>query len=196
MIGEHIIGLFLNVQLPGLVKVICKQIQFFGSLSQTFYRIISFSTYIKCLGKTNQVSYIFLDHCPDDDTNYALIEGVCYFFENSKMWHSTAQENCNNHIVNGTKGRLFEPRTLETNDFVFSNFTSVHGNQNIFIGIDDINETNKWVYSSSGEQANFTNWQKGQPNSNYAHCVHFWNVHPTLWGDTGCNVNLPSICEF
>ena len=139
---------------------------------------------------------MFPDQCPDDDANYALIKGVCYFFENSKMWHSTAQENCNNHIVNGTKGRLFEPRTLETNDLVFSNFSSVHGNQNIFIGIDDINETNKWVYSSSGEQANFTNWQKGQPNSNYAHCVHFWNVHPTLWGDTGCNVNLPSICEF
>ena len=112
------------------------------------------------------------------------------------MWHSTAQENCNNHIVNGTKGRLFEPRTLLTNDFVFSNFTSVHGNQNIFIGIDDINEPNKWVYSSSGIQATFTNWEKGQPDYHLARCAHFWNAHPKNWADTGCNDNWPSICEF
>ena len=139
---------------------------------------------------------IFLDQCPGDDTNYALIEGVCYFFESSKMWHNTAQENCNNHIVNGVKGRLFEPRTLATNDLVFSNFTSVHGNQNIFIGIDDINQTNKWVYSASGGSATFTNWHPSQPNDNLAHCVHFWDAHPKLWGDIGCSVNLASICEF
>ena len=138
----------------------------------------------------------FPDKCPDDDENYALIEGVCYFFENSKMWHSIAQENCNNHIVNGVKGRLFEPRTLATNDLVFSNFTSVHGNQNIFIGIDDINQTNKWVYSTSGGSATFTNWHSSQPNDNSAHCVHFWDAHPKLWGDIGCSVNLASICEF
>ena len=112
------------------------------------------------------------------------------------MWHSTAQENCNNHIVNGTKGRLFEPRTLLTNDFVFSNFTSVHGNQNIFIGIDDINEPNKWVYSSSGIQATFTNWEKGQPDYHLERCAHFRNTHPKYWADTSCNVNWPSICEF
>ena len=112
------------------------------------------------------------------------------------MWQSNAQENCNNHIVNGVKGRLFEPRTLATNDLVFSNFTSVHGNQNIFIGIDDINQTNKWVYSASGDNATFTNWHPSQPNDNLAHCVHFWDAHPKLWGDIGCSVNLASICEF
>ena len=112
------------------------------------------------------------------------------------MSQSTAQEKCKNQTINGAKGRLFEPRTLPTNDLVFSNFSSVHGNLNIFVGIDDINETHKWVYSSSGEQIMFSNWEKGQPNSNYAHCVHFWNAHPTLWGDTGCNDNMPSICEF
>ena len=111
------------------------------------------------------------------------------------MWHSTAQENCNNHIVNGTKGRLFEPRTLETNDFVFSNFSSVHGNQNIFIGIDDINETNKWVYSSSGEQAMFSNWAEGEPSSSIEPCAHFNKNHPT-WSDWRCDWYLASICEF
>ena len=113
------------------------------------------------------------------------------------MPHSTAQENCKNQTVNGVKGRLFEPRTLATNDMVFFYFTSVHGNQNIFIGIDDINEpNNKWVYSSSGIQAKFTNWEKGQPNYHLAKCVHFWDAHPKLWGDIGCSVNLASICEF
>ena len=146
--------------------------------------------------KWNQTNhnYLFLEPCPSDDPNYALIEGVCYFFENSKMRHSTAQENCKNQTINGVKGHLFEPRTLAANDLVFSNFSSVHGNQNIFVGIDDINQTNKWVYSSSGEQIMFSNWEKNQPNSNHAHCVHFWNSK--LWGDTGCNDNMPSICEF
>ena len=110
------------------------------------------------------------------------------------MSQSTAQEKCRNQTINGAKGRLFEPRTLATNDLVFSNFSSVHGNQNIFVGIDDINQIKKWVYSSSGEQIMFSNWEKGQPNSNHAHCVHFWNTK--LWGDTGCNDNMPSICEF
>ena len=107
-----------------------------------------------------------------------------------------AQENCNNHIVNGTRGRLFEPRSLATNDLVFSNFTSVHGNQHIFIGIDAIAQHNKWVYSSSGEQAMFTNWEEGEPNSGNGHCVHFWKEHPTLWGDCVCTYHWASICEF
>ena len=125
-----------------------------------------------------------------------MIEGVCYFFENSKMGHSLAKEKCHGHTVDGAKGRLFEPRSLSTNDLVFSKFVSVHGNQNIYIGIDDIDQQDKWVYSSFREQAKFTNWEKGQPNAGNAHCVHFWNAHPKLWGDIGCNDNLASICEF
>ena len=106
-----------------------------------------------------------------------------------------AQENCNNHIVNGTRGRLFEPRSLATNDLVFSNFTSVHGNQHIFIGIDAIAQHNKWVYSSSGEQAMFTNWAEGQPSSSIENCAHFQSDNPT-WSDWGCDSYLASICEF
>ena len=150
---------------------------------------------VKFFKKINQ-NFLFLEQCPTNDPNYAKIQGVCYYFEKNKMSHSTAQENCKNQTVNGNKGRLFEPRTSATNDMVFFYFNSVHGNQNIFIGIDDINQTNKWVYSASGDNAIFTNWHPSQPNDNSAHCVHFWNAHPKLWGDIGCSVNLESICEF
>ena len=148
MIGDQVIGLFLNVQLLGLVKVIF-YLQALSKYQNRVFRENKSKYWQYSICRQIKIHSLFLDQCPDDDTNYALIEGVCYYFEKGKKWHSMAQENCNNHIVNGTRGRLFEPRSLATNDLVFSNFTSVHGNQHIFIGIDAIAQHNKWVYSSS-----------------------------------------------
>ena len=142
-----------------------------------------------------KITSSFSEKCPDDDTNYALIEGVCYFFEKGKKWHSMAKENCNNHIVNGTRGHLFEPRSLETNDLVFYNFTNIHGNQNIYIGLESYIQHDKWVYSSSGEQAMFSNWAEGEPSSSIEPCAHFNKNHPT-WSDWRCDWYLASICEF
>ena len=145
---------------------------------------------------SSEASFFVSDPCPIDNPNYASIEGVCYFLQSVKWSHMKAKTECNSQTVNGVKGRLFEPRSLSTNDLVFSKFVSVHGNQNIHIGIDDLDQQNKWVYSTSKEVATFSNWEKGQPNAGSAHCVHFWNAHPKLWGDIGCNDNLASICEF
>ena len=106
-----------------------------------------------------------------------------------------AQENCNNHIVNGTRGRLFEPRSQATNDLVFYNFTSIHGNQSIYIGLDAKAHRYTWVYSSSGEQAMFSNWAEGEPSSSIENCAHFQSDNPT-WSDWRCDSYLASICEF
>ena len=159
--------------------------------------MISTSTNSICTDFQNVELFLFLypEKCPDDDANYALIEGVCYFFDKGKKWHSMAQENCNNHIVNGARGRLFEPRSLATNDLVFYNFTSIHGNQSIYIGLDAHAHKYTWVYSSSGEQAMFTNWAESEPSSSIEPCAHFNKNHPT-WSDWRCDWYLASICEF
>ena len=112
------------------------------------------------------------------------------------MEHNNAEEKCKNQTINGAKGRLFEPRSQATNDLVFYNFTSIHGNQSIYIGLDAKAHRYTWVYSSSGEQAMFSNWEKGEPNSGNGHCTHFLKEHPTLWGDAVCTYHFASICEF
>ena len=111
------------------------------------------------------------------------------------MEHSNAEEKCKNQTINGAKGRLFEPRSLATNDLVFYNFTSIHGNQHIFIGLDAKAHKYTWVYSSSGEQAMFTNWAESEPSSSIEPCAHFNKNHPT-WSDWRCDWYLASICEF
>ena len=107
---------------------------------------------------------------------------------------------CETAAMNGfTTGRLFEPHTQYFNDKVWAEAIDVFGNENeiwAWIGIND--KGGPWVYTSSGTDLKFPNWQPGQPNSNGAHhCVHFWwgGVFGK-WGDYPCNDKLFFICEF
>jgi len=56
--------------------------------------------------------------CPTDKKNYKEIDKQCYYFDISRKKFGDALLKCKEVFNNNTKGRIFEPRTIERNDKV------------------------------------------------------------------------------
>ncbi len=72
------------------------------------------------------------------------ISGVCYYVEETSLSYSAAQSNCES-----LGARLFEPRSLTTNNAVHSHAVTNHGHGNpkFWLGINDIAAEGKYVFS-------------------------------------------------
>ena len=97
--------------------------------------------------------------------------------------------------MNGfTTGRLFEPHTKCFNGKVYDESLVVFGEKkHAWIGINA--KGGPWVYTSSGTQLEFENWDPGQPNDGAHGCV-YWYDQTGKWYDYNCNHNCHFICEF
>jgi hypothetical protein len=71
----------------------------------------------------------------------------------------------------------------------------------MWLGLTDEKEEGKFVWESSQEAANYTNWHSGEPNNDQGdeRCVSMWK-DAGQWNDLGCNtyLNLPQVtmCEL
>ena len=89
------------------------------------------------------------------------------------MTYDNAKDNCAEKIFNG--GKLFEPATWDENKLVTTAFNDVHWSGGCWIGVNDMNQENKFISESSGQEVAFTWWSPGQPdNSNDEDCVEIW----------------------
>ena len=98
-----------------------------------------------------------------------------------------------------TAGRLVEPKTKSFNDKVNAAsivaFGIVPNGMGAWIGINA--KAGPWIYTSSGTELVFENWDQGEPNGDHSHdidCVHFWRKGK--WADYPCFAKLFFICEF
>ena len=98
-----------------------------------------------------------------------------------------------------TTGRLLEPKTQSFNDKVYAEslvvFKHFKRRGEAWIGING--KGGPWVYTSSGNEFDFENWNAGQPNVDGHDCVYWgWENTNGEWSDHDCNENKFFICEF
>ena len=57
--------------------------------------------------------------CPEEEKeNYKIIDKKCYYFNIKQQKYEDAQKKCKEVFNNDTKGRIFEPRSIEHNEKV------------------------------------------------------------------------------
>ena len=83
-------------------------------------------------------------------------DGGCYLYVDEEMNYYDAKAFCQNKMVNGRRGHLFEPKTDAINKYIYyQSRYQIEGNS-YWIGVNDIDIEDNWVYSSSGLPATTT----------------------------------------
>ena len=116
--------------------------------------------------------------------NCWLIVNITHSFNPIPRNYADAKEFCETAAKNGFKaGRLFEPKTQSLNDKVYSESIEVFGEKKwAWIGINA--KGGSWVYTSSGIELEFQNWDPqnwglGQANNDAHDCVLLVWYHST-----------------
>lgn len=89
---------------------------------------------------------------------------------------------------------------------LLSNVSSVRPNHNFdlycfkaanfWIGISDMIDDGRWIYSSNQEVIQVSGWNPDEPNGNTGeNCVAMWHSFHGRWADLECGVALSFICE-
>ena len=128
--------------------------------------------------------------CPNEG-NFRTIDGGCYLFINERKNYDDAKSLCKNKIANGRTGHLVEPKTSAINKLIHDEakgFTPYY-----WIGLNDIENENNWVYTSTGLQATTTFFASSQPNAD-GDCVYV--CLDDEWCDLSCEGTVRVICEF
>lgn len=117
--------------------------------------------------------------------------GKCFYMATgTKNWWD-AKQDC---IRRG--GRLFEPRSKEINELVYSN---VPGPSKCYwVGISDIDHEGKYVYASDNQPLVYTNFRLGYPLSNSTKNCFLYacdRSNPFKFWDYGCEVSIRYVCE-
>ena len=102
--------------------------------------------------------HILLDFCPSGP-NFDVVNGHCYYFEETALDYADAEANCRN--VFGGRGKLFEPINKNSNDEVGAAFEAVHKDWSYWIGVNDLLKEGAFQYGSGGDLV-FTNWDTGE----------------------------------
>ena len=124
---------------------------------------------------------------------WSLIGNKCFQMSKDIKTYDGAANYCRS-----IRGLLVEPKTTAETDEVF-NFAKAQQNKfwtedRFWIGLNDKNQENRFVYESNAKQAGFTRWSQGQPdNYNDEDCVEIW--HGNEWNDAKCDSKFPFVCQ-
>ncbi|XP_032802542.1 collectin-11-like [Petromyzon marinus] len=111
---------------------------------------------------------------------------IYQLFTNPSNYHS-ARQQCANH-----GGVLAMPKNAIQN----AGIQQVVRGDRAFIGLNDIQHENNFVFSDGSRLGLYRNFALGEPNSfgGDEDCV---NIYPNgKWNDIGCHTQLHFICEF
>jgi len=150
--------------------------------------------------------------CPEKDKkNYKIIDKQCYFFNINRQKFGDAALKCKQVFNNDTKGRIFEPRTIERNDKVLEATKEFTDGKsfNFWLGITDEDEEGKFKYQSDDKfvDENFGNGKPAMPwfadgrikepnGGKGANCVYAFSKN-NRWFDFRCaRSRVYSICEL
>ena len=102
--------------------------------------------------------------CPNEG-NFRTIDGGCYLYIAELMNPNDAKSLCENKTVYGRPGHLVEPKTSSINKAIFDEAYKIFGYFfNYWIGINDIDIKDYWVYTSTGLPATTTFFITGHPD--------------------------------
>lgn len=127
----------------------------------------------------------------------SLSTGCYHFIVGPVNWHM-AKAQCEE-----MNSQLVEIETEEENAVILKEALKMPGVKEVWIGLSDFGKTGKWRWSF-GKQITYTNWNKGEPNSDKENCGGMYTNHPDhpsspgKWNDISCtnNVAVGAICEL
>ena len=120
--------------------------------------------------------------CPAGN-HYHLIDGKCYYIGTYRKSAEDADRFCKTIF----HGRLFEPRSLDTSKKVHTFALSVK-NTHFWIGVNDKDNENSWVYNSDGSPivSSALPFYSGQPNGGTGeNCMLYYRTLESNIGEVG-----------
>ena len=131
------------------------------------------------------------------DLGWEYLNGECYkLITEEKSWQE-AQEHCQ---TLGSK--LAEPQSPCESDLLHYFFQFARPRdateKYAWIGINDIDTENTFVFASNGQPVPYNYWNVGEPSNDYGHgdCVHlFYKLSDGKWNDIQCSWKKWFICE-
>ncbi|CAG2205487.1 CD206 [Mytilus edulis] len=113
----------------------------------------------------------------------------CYFFSHQVEPWSEAMSVC--RVFDS---KLAEPMTSDESNYIISQSQKVGGS--FWIGISDIIDEDRWIYSTGQEPIKVNNFQPGEPNSHTsANCVVLYGPFRGKWADDNCITLHQFVCE-
>lgn len=81
--------------------------------------------------------------------------------------------------------------------YIFFNILYLDASPDLWLGGNELGENGKYVWSSTGQQFDFTNWSEGQPDNTNGieHCAQIWYKSDFEWNDLPCHFKSGYICE-
>ena len=149
------------------------------------------------------------EYCPEEDPNYHLVNGKCYYLEKTDLTWEKAKDSCKDKFL--PAGKLFEPKSWKEN-FMVLNFTKHHISDTwtnprtnhthathfspYWLGVNDFGQDGSFKYSYSGEPISFNikwgiNYHGTTPGPN---CI-LVSYASDRWIDYKCQIPKNSICE-
>jgi len=135
------------------------------------------------------------EKCPVGN-HYNIINHKCYFISTNALSAEEADQFCKTTF----NGKLFEPRSLNTNVKVHK-FALTITKTVFWIGLNDKNNENAWVYNSDGSPVvtSALPFPSSQPDGGIKqNCLKYHgsgDTHIGKMGDYTCNTAIPFICE-
>ncbi|XP_022294740.2 perlucin-like [Crassostrea virginica] len=127
--------------------------------------------------------------CPD---NWVSHGGECYaFVTNIKSTWINAGAYCRN-----AEAKLVEVDSVDEGNFLRSHLISSHRSEHFWIGGTDTIQEGKWVWISSQDSLDYTDWAPGEPNNGIgAGCMTMAYHEGYHWNDDFCTSQYDFICE-
>ena len=186
-----------------LVRMKCKKhLKFPVQLSSSPWLDSDHTTRPALLGYYQKLTYsLKIGICPyekDPSGEYLIVDSRCYYFEKNFFTFTEAVTNCKEKF-NG-KGRLFEPRSISSNNNVFTEAKTLSPNEKFWIGVrtQTHDSQRKFYYLSIGtSQSTIEYWATGEPNDfgSNEDCVSVLTLNEIKWGDSNCENQELSICQ-
>ena len=115
----------------------------------------------------------------------------CYLKLSHRLKWSQAQTFCQS-VFDGHLAVIYDK---ETNDLIAAKATEYE----YFVDGTDRNREGHWIWESTGEEMQYTNWIHGQPDNSYGeHCLAVRGDHKDYgrkWNDMPCGHELPFVCQ-
>nr|XP_022294154.1 galactose-specific lectin nattectin-like [Crassostrea virginica] len=127
--------------------------------------------------------------CPDGWVSHG---GGCYaFVTNMKFTWNNAGAFCRN-----AGGKLVEIENASEENFLRSHLLSSHKSEHFWIGGSDIIQDGKWLWLSTQEPLDYTDWAPREPSNGItARCMTMAYHEGCHWNDDICTMQYDFICE-
>ncbi|XP_062606241.1 C-type lectin domain family 3 member A-like, partial [Saccostrea cucullata] len=90
--------------------------------------------------------------------------------------------------------KLAEPLSSQESNYLMNHAYQLGGQ--FWIGISDIAEEDRWIYSSSQQPITIRDFNSNNPNGQKnSNCVVLWHDYHGRWSDEPCHSTFYFICE-